>query len=146
MRWFCQFRDNIESYINTPYRSSLLDSDPKIFALNPHVKQLFISFAKENIKGLSGEMMHEYFHDNIIPSLINDEKDETGEVITKNDLLKQYGLTKLSLDTIYNWMAVFGFKYSPVKKSYYVDGHEKPDPVIPKVLHKTVHKRRITVL
>ena len=27
-------------------------------------------------------------------------------------------------------MALFGFKYSPVKKSYYVDRHEKPDTVL----------------
>ena len=31
--------------------------------------------------------------------------------------------------TVYNWMSLLGFKYSATKKTYYVDGHEKPDVV-----------------
>ena len=36
---------------------------------------------------------------------------------------------KLTMMTIYNWMEVLGFKYSSNKKTYYVDGHEKPETV-----------------
>ena len=31
--------------------------------------------------------------------------------------------------TVYNWISLLGFKYSATKKTYYVDGHEKPDEV-----------------
>ena len=130
MKWFRHFRDNGETFINTPYRTSLIDKDPPIFQLNPILKDKFISFAKSNIIGLTGEVLFDYFHNTIIPDLIEDEKYETGEKISKDALLKQYGLTKLCLGTIYKWMASFGFKYCTSKKTYYVDGHEKPEVVI----------------
>ena len=73
--------------------------------------------------------MYDFFHHTIIPELIKEEKEETGEELTKQEILKQYGLTKLCLGTIYKWMNSFGFKYSVAKKTYYVDGHEKPETV-----------------
>ena len=73
--------------------------------------------------------MHDFFHDTIIPELIEEEKKESGETLSKTEILKRFSLTKLSLETIYKWLASFGFKYNTVKKTYYVDGHEKPETV-----------------
>ena len=129
MRWFRQYRDNHESLVNTPYQRSLIDNDPKSFSLNPELKHKFISYAKANIQGLTGEVLLDHFHDTIIPELIEEEKCEMGFEITKDELLRQYGLTKLCLGTIYKWMHHFGFKYSVSKKTYYVDGHERPEVV-----------------
>ena len=73
--------------------------------------------------------MYSFFHDQIIPELIEQEKRETGNDVTKQAMLKRYGLTTLCLATIYKWMSNFGFKYSLSKKTYYVDGHEAPETV-----------------
>ena len=129
MKWFRHFRNNGESFINAPHRSSLVNKNPLIFQLNPDLKQRFISHARTNITGLTAEVMYDFLHHTIIPELIEEEKRETGETLSKSEILKQYSLTKLSMDTVYSWLQSFGFKYCPSKKSYYVDGHEKPDTV-----------------
>ena len=71
-----------------------------------------------------------FFHDTIIPKLIEQEKEETNETLLKKEILKQYDLTTLCLGTIYKWMSSFGFKFCLSKKTYYVDGHEKPETVV----------------
>ena len=129
MKWFRQYRDNPESFINSPYRSSLIEKYPPVFNCNPNLKEKCIAYAKTNLIGLTGEVMFDFFHHTIIPELIKEEKDETGEEMTKVEILKQYGIHGLCLNTIYNWMSMFGFKYSPIKKTYYVDGHERPETV-----------------
>ena len=129
MKWFREFRNNDESFVNSPYRMSLIEKDPPNFQHNPSLKNKFISFAKTNITGLTGEALFNHFHDQLIPELINEEREETGEILSKKQLLKQYGLTKLCIGTIYKWMASFGFKYCTTRKTYYVDGHEKPETV-----------------
>ena len=129
MKWFRYFRDNGESFINTPHRASLIEKTPALFQLNPDLKQRFISYAKTNITGLTAKVMYDFIHHTIVPELIENEKKETGESLTKKEILKCYSLTTLSMDTVYSWMRSFGFKYSPSKKTYYVDGHEKPETV-----------------
>ena len=54
---------------------------------------------------------------------------ETGEAISKEELLRLYGLKNPIIGTIYKWMSSFGFKYNTIKKAYFVDGHEKPETV-----------------
>ena len=51
------------------------------------------------------------------PPPISDEK--------KADILGQYGLTCLSVATVYRWLKAMGFKYETRKKYFFVDGHEK---------------------
>ena len=86
-------------------------------------------YVKANINGLKAEVLYDYFHHTIIPELIEEEKEETGETMTKDQILRQYGLSKLTMATFYNWMSAFGLKYSLSKKTYYVNGHEKPETV-----------------
>ena len=43
--------------------------------------------------------MYDFFHDTIIPELIKEGKEETGEEMTKESILRQYGLTKVCLIT-----------------------------------------------
>jgi hypothetical protein len=44
-------------------------------------------------------------------------------------MLGEYGLKKLTMPTMYRWMCSLGFQYSMKAKTYYVDGHERPDVV-----------------
>jgi hypothetical protein len=64
----------------------------------------------------------------------NELKDGSNEEIGQESrdvktILKQYGLTKVCLSTVYKWMKKLGFNYEPRKKSYYVDGHEKEETI-----------------
>jgi hypothetical protein len=45
-------------------------------------------------------------------------------------ILRQNGLTKLSLGTVYRWLDCLGFKYEARKKGHYVDPHEKPETIV----------------
>jgi hypothetical protein len=46
---------------------------------------------------------------------------------SKDDLLADHQLGKLTLRTVYKWMERLGFRYQPRMKCYYLDGHEKPE-------------------
>ena len=72
--------------------------------------------------------MHNFVHNELLKELIEKERDESNdESITKEDVMKKLGLTSLCIQTIYNWMNQFGFKYSSRRKTYYVDGYEKAE-------------------
>lgn len=74
--------------------------------------------------------MYDFVHNTLLQELVEKEKDESNnEDVTKEDVMKKLGLTSLCIQTIYNWMNQFGFKYSPHRKTYYVNGHEKADTV-----------------
>jgi hypothetical protein len=45
---------------------------------------------------------------------------------TMAKLLEENQLTKLSMTSVFRWMGRLGFKYETHRKTYYVDGHEKP--------------------
>ena len=45
--------------------------------------------------------------------------------VSKNNLMDDYSLTCISIDTAYNCMIALGFKYEVRKKFYYVNGNEK---------------------
>ena len=95
MKWFCQFQDNDKSFVNTPYHTSLINKDPLIFQLNPSLKDRLLKYTKEHIAGLKGEDLYSFFRGTIIPKLIEQEKEETNETLTKQEILKQYSLTIL---------------------------------------------------
>ena len=117
--------------MNTPNRRSLINKDPPLFDQNPDLKDDFLQYAKENLERLSTATILEYVHNVLIPKLVKQEQEETEcETSTKEEVLKQYRLTKVCLNTVNNWMTELGFKYSVRKKTYYVDGHEKVDTVL----------------
>ena len=45
----------------------------------------------------------------------------------KKEVLKQYGLTCLSILTMHFWLGLLGFRYEGWKKYYFVDGQENKD-------------------
>lgn len=106
---------------------------PPLLDAYPEAKDSMIRYAKGNLNHLSSERVYSHVHETILPGLVevkNQEvKDETGELgtYTVESILKENGLVKLSIPTIYRWMRRLGFKYEVRKKCYYVDTHEKPD-------------------
>ena len=85
MKWFHEFCDNNESFFKIPKRNAEMSNTPPFFQINPDAKQKFIQHAKNNLRSLSGELVHEYMHDTLIPELIQQQQEETGEIITKEN-------------------------------------------------------------
>jgi hypothetical protein len=86
--------------------------------------------ARENLPWLSIELILEYIHHTIIPEMVSEKScllsnDESYKQ-EKKELLAEYGLTKISVITVYHWMICLGFKYEVRRKGNYIDGHENP--------------------
>ena len=127
MKWFRDFRMNHESFPNVPKHRSLFERIPPIFDCNPDLKDEFISYAKANLVNLNAEIMYDFVHDTLIPKLVEQERKETGDSeLTKESVLANYKIKTLHIRTLYKWMECLGFKYSTRRKTYYVDGHERP--------------------
>ena len=129
--WYLEFRMNNRSFnIKAPAKHSLapfLDE-------NKDVCEWIKQYARENLPELSIELMSEYIHNIVIPSIIKERsavEPSEGEKYEKEmrDLLREYGLKTICPSTIYRWLKKLGFVYEPRKKGYYVDGHEKPSTV-----------------
>ena len=130
MKWFRDFRMNHESFPNVPKHRSLFERIPPIFDCNPDLKDEFISYAKANLVNLNAEIMYDFVHDTLIPKLVEQERKETGDSeLTKESVLANYKIKTLHIRTLYKWMECLGFKYPTRRKTYYVDGHERPDNV-----------------
>ena len=129
--WYCEFRE-MRKFPIIKYGQKNL---PPFLAQNDDIKQRIVQYGREQLSELTCEFLLEYIHDSILPVMVEEQKDE--EEIKeckciedkKKVILKQYGLTCICPQTIYNWMKLLGFKYGTRKKGYYVDGHERPATV-----------------
>lgn len=116
-------------------------SDPPLFQLFPEAKTSIVEWCHSNIRDLSCEKLHAYIHDTLIPErLLPRWREMRAEIVGEPPLpddvneqrvmfLKAYGLTQLSLRTVLVWMHHLGMKYANRSKSFYVDGHERPDVI-----------------
>ena len=130
LKWLRDFRQNRESFPNIPRRCSASEKYPPFLDSNPDMRAKIVEFSRLNIKHLSGELLFQYIHNELLPALLETRREETGvQEMTLDDVFKENRLRKLSLPTVYNWMQALHFKYSPRKKTYYVDGHENPETV-----------------
>ncbi len=62
----------------------------------------------------------------------DENEDATGEEVNqtiKDCILKAYLDSPISLTTTWRWLCRLGFHYDNRKKSFFVDGHERPDVV-----------------
>jgi hypothetical protein len=137
--WYRQFREKRSFRIPKPKKNL-----PPFLHAHPHLCTRIKQYATENLDTLSIEMLSEFIHDKILPTLVKDERrrddDLDGEIpvdrttIPNYDekikaTLRPYGLTCVSPSTVYRWMLCLGFRYEPRRKGYYVDGHERPATV-----------------
>jgi DNA-binding transcriptional regulator YhcF (GntR family) len=53
-----------------------------------------------------------------------------GRPYTVKELLLQNDIKVLTVRTIYKWLKQLGFTYSPSRKSYFIDSHEKPENIL----------------
>jgi hypothetical protein len=102
---------------------------PSIFQNNPELHQSFLEYACSNLDALSGEMLHTYMFNTALPALAQKIQITKQELHMVRDLLHGNNLKTLNPRTICRWLEALGFSYSPTKKTYYVDSHEKPENV-----------------
>ena len=96
---------------------------PPFLQCNPEMAGRIQSFAKEHLKDLDVRMVREFIIDKLIPKMAKEEN------ISDAEYLKRYHLTKLCDRTVLNWLHALGFSYEVRRKTYYVDGHEKPGTI-----------------
>ena len=128
-KWYRKFREKRKFCVPLKAKHNL----PPFLELNPDVFHAMKEYATSNLATLSVEMMSEYIHHVVLPQMIENEvKESNGELDqeqAQEKVLKQYGLTKICLSTVYKWLKKLGFNYEPRKKGYYVDEHEKEETV-----------------
>jgi len=144
---FQEFRKH--SYM-LPHPNSLkVDSNGKVvrsketFFLDiyPDLKRMFQTYARENIRRISVDLMHLYVNDTIIPFLKEEifsglesnarttgesEDEDTQEETVNKIIQKQHGFRngKVGRETVRVWMKNLGYTFGKRKKMYYVDKHE----------------------
>lgn len=147
-RWHRKLAKHRLYFSKTPETKTLI---PPFFRDNPDAMQAFKKYGVANIQDLRVELMYDYVHHDLIPTLLkkaqqnglfNDDGDEctagappvaevgvvTPKINSPKDLfLQSYGLKKLGITTIAKWMHAVGFRYKKREKHYFVDGHERPE-------------------
>ena len=74
--------------------------------------------------------MHTYVTNELFPQLLNERRNATMRPdMTMDEVLRENGLKKVTMSTMYNWMRSLKFSYQPRSQNYYIDGHEYPATV-----------------
>ena len=106
---------------------------PKLFASFPEIKDMIKSYATRDLQTLSSENLAAHIRNNIIPILYKKhcmQCDEDGSTkYTMTSFLKILNLTEIHPTTALRWLGLLGFKFEPLKKTYYNDKHEEPENV-----------------
>jgi len=95
---------------------------PPFLQQNKDIATSIREYGRQNLHELSTELMAEYIHSTVVPKMIHEAHgvkigDDTYDEHLKK-LLKQYGLTCISMNTVCNWMNNLGFKYCQRRKGW----------------------------
>jgi hypothetical protein len=125
-RWHLAFRRNNEAFLN-PHIIGTKTSLPPLLDQNPELKRYIVEYAKQNLNDQSAKIISSYLHEVALPTLLEERRAELASPrFTMAQPLEENQFTKLSMTTVFRWMGRLGFKYKTRRKTYYVDGHEKP--------------------
>ncbi|KAI2500715.1 hypothetical protein MHU86_13743 [Fragilaria crotonensis] len=100
----------------------------------------WIEYCVTNLADLTVEQARNELITTIIPNAIanertattnetNEDEDEEDAEATKESLLNGYLDCPISFTTAWQWLRCLGFHYDNRKKSFFVDGHERPNVV-----------------
>ena len=105
----------------------------EFFNIFPEAHDMLYRYGKENLESLSCEKAHLYLIDTVVPHLkekCNEELEAWGEdPLTTEEFLAMCKLKMLCVSTVWRWLRLLGFEYKANTKTYYTDGHERPDNV-----------------
>jgi hypothetical protein len=100
---------------------------PKIFALFPQAVGMVNEFVLSRLNHVTSEMLRYELIAKIIPAL--EEEAAKEKVPEEYDYMSGLVEKPPSKSTVLRWMHYLEFSNDKVKKSYYVDGHEKEEQV-----------------
>lgn len=130
-RWHKMFCDLGNKFVNPASNRGKKNKLPSFLENNPDIVSAIKQYSNEIITDLSRENLYNYIYKMILPSFVIRRQEETGNnQLTIEDVLKENGLVKLSVSTVYRWMKAPGYSYSLRCKKYYVDNHEKKENLI----------------
>ena len=123
----CTFRCN-EKLI-PPFLQS--KRQPLFLEFYPDFKTEVISFCNKAVSegNLSTDLLHSHVKSKLLHDLYQKEFKDIDNPPSIVEFLNVYNLNKMSISTIYRWMIYLGYRYDASKKTYYTDGHERPDVV-----------------
>jgi hypothetical protein len=118
--------------------------------MQEEITRPWISYCIENLADLTVELACNELNNNLIPRAAvalsstivtnttnnesntnEDDRSQQGEedLLRGDYLLRSYVERPVSITTTWRWLKALGFSYSNRKKSFFVDGHERPDVV-----------------
>ena len=140
-RWHAEYRTHgkILMYRHPSKNSIPL---PRILVDNPEQAMSIRAFVRTNLDRLTVEKVYTYIDESIFPRIASEyidrnqqelnkgPGDDEIQCLTKQELLKHYGLSTFGITTAWRWMRALGMRYDERRKNYYVDGHERDDVVV----------------
>ena len=131
-QWHLIYRRNYECFPNpNTHKKDGKATLPRLLEENPDLKDAIVYFARDHLHELSASLLFHFLHEEALPALVEKKREELdNQQYSKDDLLVDHQLGKLTLRTVYKWMERLGFRYQPRMKCYYVDGHEKPEVIV----------------
>ena len=101
---------------------------PKLFEFFPEVVTYIKKYVTGNLATFSCTMLEKELEKTIIPALIKEAKKTPDyESSTGYLLLQKYDEKPPNYSQVYRWVKYLGFSMDTQKKTYYVDGHERPE-------------------
>jgi hypothetical protein len=115
MAWHKLFKVNGECFINRYFHeggNGYARVLPPLLQNYPGAKKMMVGYMKANLNDLSSEMLSSYIHEKVLPPLVIQREKELranlelhpGQKFTVEDLLKENGLSKLAIPTVYRWI------------------------------------------
>jgi hypothetical protein len=115
------------SHPNNYVANGIKQPKPKIFALFPQAVAMVNEFVLRRLDHITSEMVQYELISKIIPAL--EEEAVKEKVAEEYDYISGLVEKPPSKSTVLRWMHYLDFSNDKVKKSYYVDGHEKEEQV-----------------
>ena len=126
--WNRLFRRNGKFFHPNKYVSNGINQPkPKIFALFPQAAAMVTEFVLRRLDHITSEMVQYELISKIIPAL--EEEAAVEKIPEEYDYISGLVEKPPSKSTVLRWMHYLDFSSEKVKKSYYVDGHEKEEQV-----------------
>jgi hypothetical protein len=126
--WNILFRANREKFRVTAAISKSKSRLPDLLEYFEDIKDEWVSYCIEKLADLTHQLAQTYMNDVLIPKLREKPRDKYSS--TQFIIMQRYEEKGISETTAWRWMRRLGFRYDNTKKTFYVDGHERPDVVV----------------
>ena len=124
---------------------------PPIFELVPKFKADCLEFIYQNFDNFVVDMLRDEIVVNLLPKHVAGVEDEIAKGLLlqgceEQTLLQRYTNDPPSYRVVLSWVKSIGFYRDSVKKSYYSDGHEKPEQKKHRSYHTSLYLSEIEPL